>query len=126
MLPCDNFNTQHVQIISRAYRLLDKIKYCISSNYSAPFTEGLKIVSNNSAKVVTLICSIWELNAGADGILNRLISKNSAKLKRDYYFHAEFLEARYTTVMNELLSSFYIISLKSHSSWRLWSSRYLI
>ena len=38
-----------------------------NSAHSAPFT---KVVSNNSAKVVTPICYIWKLNARADGILN--------------------------------------------------------
>ena len=34
--------------------------YRTSSKNSAPVTEWLKIVSNNSAKVVTRICYIWE------------------------------------------------------------------
>ena len=34
------------------------------------------------------ICYKWEWNAHAD----RMMNINSAKLKRYYYFHAEFLE----------------------------------
>ena len=59
-------------------------------NYSAPFTEWLKIVSNNSAKVVTRISMGIECAQGWN--VKLLTSKNSAKLKQYYYFHAEFLE----------------------------------
>ena len=39
-------------------------------NYSAPLTEWLKIVSNNSAKVVMRICYIQEAGTCVDGMLN--------------------------------------------------------
>ena len=61
------------------------------SNYSVPFTEWLNIVSNLSAKVV------MHIFINGNGMHTQteywtLTSKNSAKLKQYYYFHAEFLE----------------------------------
>ena len=51
------------------------------------------IVSNFSVKVVMRICYKREWNAHADRMLKILLtSKNSAKLKQCYYFHAKFLE----------------------------------
>ena len=90
------------------------------SNHSAPFTKWLKIVSNNSAKVVTRICykCMYGNRMRAQMEYWTLTSKNLVKLKRDYYFHAEIFR-RSTAIWNMPLHVLYIPALNDFSDGSL-------